>query len=157
MLRRAYIGLGSNLGDKEANISTAVRLLRDKAGKVVSLSSLFKTAPWGFDSQNDFVNAALCLETDFSPLHLLDVTKAIEIQMGRTSKSSGGEYHDRIIDIDILMIEGIAMDTPELTLPHPLMHKRAFVLEPMMEIAPDLVIPSRGKTIAELLALLQAD
>ncbi len=150
----AYVGLGSNLGDKRANIALAVRMLGEKAGKVVCLSSFYDTDPWGFESQNRFVNAALRIDTMLTPAALLATAKEIERTMGRMQKTHGGVYRDRTIDIDILLIEGVAINTPELTIPHPLMHMREFVLRPLAEIAPDLVVPATGKTVSSSLALL---
>lgn len=149
-VRRVYLGLGTNLGDRQDNIARAVRQIEGKIGKVVSLSSLFITEPWGFVSENTFANAALCVETDMAASVILAACQDIERGMGRTSKSRGGIYHDRVIDIDILIIEGESISTPALTVPHPLMHLRAFVIDPMAEIAPSLVHPPTGKTMLQL-------
>ena len=149
-VRRVYLGLGSNLGDRRDNIARAVRQIEGKVGKVVSLSSLFTTAPWGFESANTFANAALCVETGMEATGILAACQEIERGMGRTSKSRDGIYHDRVIDIDILIIEGETIDAPALTVPHPLMHLRAFVIDPMAEIAPSLLHPPTGKTMLQL-------
>lgn len=149
-VRRVYLGLGTNLGNRQDNIARAVRQIEGKVGKVVSLSSLFITEPWGFESENTFANAALCVETSMDASAILAACQDIERGMGRTSKSRGGIYHDRVIDIDILIIEGEAISTPALTVPHPLMHLRAFVIDPMAEIAPSLVHPTTGKTMLQL-------
>ena len=145
-----YLGLGTNLGDKAANLHAAVHLISGKIGKVLSLSSFYETAPWGFESENSFLNAALCVKTTLSPLEVLHATQAIERTLGRTQKSEKGIYHDRIIDIDLLLYNGEIIKTTELTLPHPFMLQRDFVMKPLVEIAPDVVHPVSGKKIREL-------
>ena len=146
-----YFGLGTNLGDKEHNLRLAVRKIEERVGKVVSLSAFYATAPWGFSSDNTFLNAALCVDTALAPLEVLQTTQEIEREMGRTHKSVGGVYSDRVIDIDLLLYGDQVLDTPELKLPHPLMHERRFVMEPLAEIAPDLVHPILKKKMRELL------
>ena len=152
----AYLGLGSNLGNRRALLMQAVRLLDERAGRVVCLSAFIETEPWGFRSEHPFLNAALCLETPLTPLQLLDATQQIERDLGRTAKSSGGHYADRPIDIDLLLCGDspdrcdLVTDTPRLTLPHPLMHRRAFVMQPLAEIAPGLVHPLLYLSMAQL-------
>lgn len=133
-MHTVYLGLGSNLGDRRGNISAAVRLLGERVGRVVRVSSMFETEPWGFTSGNMFVNAAVCVETSLSPRALLEATQAIEREMGRTEKSVDGRYHDRTIDIDILLYDDICVDEPDLKIPHPLMREREFVMRPLGEI-----------------------
>ena len=145
-----YLGLGTNLGDKAANLHAAVHLISGEIGKVISLSSFYATAPWGFESENSFLNAAICVETTLSPLEVLHATQAIERTLGRTQKSADGIYHDRIIDIDLLLYNKEIIKTAELTLPHPLMLQRDFVMKPVVEIAPDVVHPVAGKKLREL-------
>ena len=116
----AYLALGTNIGNKRRNMITAAALLAERVGDVLALSGFYETEPWGFQSENTFLNAALQLDTSLSPLELLKATQEIEIEMGRTQKSNGA-YHDRIIDIDILLYDNLVLQTPELTLPHPLM------------------------------------
>ena len=146
----AYLALGTNIGNKRRNMITAAALLAERVGDVLALSGFYETEPWGFQSENTFLNAALRLETSLSPLELLKATQQIEAEMGRTQKSNG-TYHDRIIDIDILLYDDLILQTPELTLPHPLMQDRRFVMEPLLEIAPNVVHPLFKKTIVSLI------
>lgn len=126
--------MGTNLGDKRKNIAEAIKNIGELVGDVVRQSALYETEPWGFRSDNRFVNAAVCVDTQLSPRRLLEVTQCIEREMGRTLKSDGGEYHDRIIDIDILLYGDLHIDEPDLKIPHPLMHERDFVMAPLNEI-----------------------
>lgn len=144
-----YLGLGTNIGNKRKNMVTAAALLAERAGDVLSLSSFYETEPWGFDSENTFLNAVLELETSCSPMELLHLTQQIEQEMGRTQKSDGS-YHDRIIDIDILLYGNEIIHTEELVVPHPLMQQRLFVMQPLAEIAPSLVHPVLQKSMYEL-------
>lgn len=146
----AYLALGTNIGNRRRNMITAAALLAERVGDVLALSGFYETEPWGFQSENTFLNAALRLETSLSPLELLKATQQIEAEMGRTQKSNG-TYHDRIIDIDILLYDDLILQTPELTLPHPLMQDRRFVMEPLLEIAPSVVHPVFKKTIVSLI------
>ena len=130
----AYLSLGTNLGDKRKNIAEAIKNIGELVGDVVRQSALYETEPWGFRSDNRFVNAAVCVDIQLSPRRLLEVTQRIEREMGRTLKSDGGEYHDRIIDIDILLYGDLHIDEPDLKIPHPLMHERDFVMTPLNEI-----------------------
>lgn len=129
-----YLGLGSNLGNKEQHITTAVKHLEQRVGKVRRLSSLLKTEPWGFTSPHSFVNAAVSIDTILSPHEVLEATQQIERDMGRKQKSMNGEYHDRIIDIDILLYDDMEVNEKDLIIPHPLMHQRDFVMIPLREI-----------------------
>ena len=134
-----YLGLGTNLGDKEANLRTAVRLLEERVGKVTSLSAFHATEPWGFASDHTFLNAAAGLHTSQTPLEVLERTQEIERLMGRNHKSVNGVYADRVIDIDLLLCfaedgRPVRINTEKLTLPHPLMRQREFVMKPLREI-----------------------
>lgn len=142
-----YLGLGTNLGDKEANLRTAIYKLQERIGKQVSLSSFYETAPWGFESDHSFLNAAIGLETSLSPIEILYITQEIEKELGRTKKSVNGSYSDRLIDIDILLYDTLVLQTPELTIPHPLMTERDFVMKPLIEIAGNVIHPILKKRI----------
>lgn len=146
----AYLALGTNIGNKRRNMITAAALLAERVGDVLALSGFYETEPWGFQSDNTFLNAALQLDTGLPPLELLKATQEIELEMGRTQKSNGA-YHDRIIDIDILLYDDLILQTPELTLPHPLMHERQFVMEPLAEIAPNVIHPVFKKPVVSLM------
>ena len=130
----AYLSLGSNLGDRHATMQSAILLLGKQAGSVDRVSSAIETEPWGFESANEFLNMCVRITTTLSPEQLLATTKDIELQLGRTTKSVNGQYHDRPIDIDILTYDDIHINTPSLTLPHPHMHERDFVMIPLREI-----------------------
>lgn len=134
-----YLSLGTNLGDRRSNLETALTLIGQKIGTVQVRSGIIETEPWGFESTNRFLNMVAKVLTKLDPLDVLHTAQEIEKQMGRTVKSSNSVYHDRIIDIDILLYDDLVMKTDELTIPHPLMYKRSFVMQPLAEIAPDLV------------------
>ena len=145
----AYLGLGTNIGNKRRNMITAAALLAERVGDILALSGFYETEPWGFASENFFLNAAVKLKTSFSPLELLQITQQIEKELGRVEKSNG-VYHDRVIDIDILLYEDEVLQIPGLTLPHPLMHEREFVMDPLSEIAPFVVHPVLQERIIDL-------
>lgn len=134
MKHTVYLGLGTNLGDKEENIGEAVRRIGELIGTVECQSTLLVSEPWGFESENTFVNAAIRCSTELEPMEVLVRTQEIERAMGRTQKSVDGQYHDRIIDIDILMYDDLHIDTKTLKLPHPLMNERDFVMIPLEEV-----------------------
>lgn len=129
-----YLGLGSNIGDKSLHLQTAIDEIEKRIGHVVRRSAFIDSEPWGFNSDNTFVNAVIAVNTDMTPTEVLRETQSIEREMGRTHKSVGGHYSDRIIDIDILLFGNIEMNTPELTIPHPRMNERDFVLKPLKEV-----------------------
>ena len=148
---QVYLGLGTNLGDREANIQTAIRLIGERVGIVLRQSSLIETEPWGFESPNKFLNAVILCETERPPREVLQLTQKIERDMGRkkpiggrstsaTHRTEGAvprrRYKDRPIDIDILLYDDITVDDPDLKIPHPLMHERDFVMIPLNEIRP---------------------
>ena len=124
----AYLGLGTNIGNKRRNMITAAALLAERVGDILALSGFYETEPWGFASENFFLNAAVKLKTSFSPLELLQITQQIEKELGRVEKSNG-VYHDRVIDIDILLYEDEVLQIPGLTLPHPVLKERIIDLK----------------------------
>ena len=130
-MHQLYLSLGSNLGDREHMLQEALRLIGENIGTVVRVSSFIETRPWGYESEHLFLNAACKVETTLSPTECLHVTQEIERRLGRTAKSHNG-YSP--IDIDLLSYDDVRMDTPELTLPHPRMHERDFVMIPLKEI-----------------------
>ena len=131
---QVYLGLGSNLGDKAWNLSEAIRLIGERVGQVLRQSSFIETEPWGFQSDNSFLNAVILCETNKTPREVLLLTQQIERDMGRRQKSVSVGYADRIIDIDILLYDDLTIDEPDLKIPHPLMHQRDFVMRPLQEI-----------------------
>lgn len=150
-----FLGLGSNLGNKKSILESAVNEINNRIGTIISRSDFFETKAWGFDSDNTFMNAVICISTAQKPMQILRITQDIEKELGRTAKSVNGEYHDRTIDIDILLYDDKQIKLPQLTIPHSLMHRRRFVLEPLAQIAPDIIIPGVGRSVNELLQ--QAD
>ena len=133
-MHKIYLGLGSNLGNRKENLAYAIRFIGERVGKVLRVSSFIETEPWGFESENTFVNAVILCETDLTPRQLLGATQKIEREMGRQKKSTDGGYSDRCIDIDILLYDELRVDEPDLQIPHPLMLKRDFVMIPLREI-----------------------
>ncbi len=133
-----YLGLGSNMGDKEQQLFEAIRLIGERVGPVVRQSSFIETEPWGFESFNRFLNAVILVETEYSAREVLKITQHIERDMGRKKKGncqlSRRQYTDRPIDIDILLYDDVTIDEPDLRIPHPLMYERDFVMIPLREI-----------------------
>ena len=143
---QVYLGLGSNMGDRQALLEKAIQLINERVGDVTRRSSFIETEPWGFESPNQFLNAVILAESDKTPREVLQVTQQIEREMGRKKKSkrmtasnkSDCQYTDRPIDIDILLYDNLTIDEPDLKIPHPLMHKRDFVMKPLREICQNL-------------------
>ena len=148
----AYLSLGSNVGDRETHLRDALARL-GAAGRVVAVSSFYETEPVEFTRQPWFLNCAVALETSHTPQQLMTAILRIEEKMGRQRVQKKGP---RSIDIDILMFEDIVTESKELTIPHPAMHQRRFVLEPLAEIAPNALHPILKKTIGELRDALAA-
>ena len=154
MRRAAAIALGSNLvsawGDRAANLREAVRRV-EPLGQVRAVSSFYDTAPVGYTDQPNFLNAAMLLETELEPVELMRALLMIERAMGR-DRAIAVAKGPRVIDLDLLLMDDVVMATEELTLPHPAMAERRFVLEPLAEIAPNMVDPRSGRRVAEMLA-----
>ncbi len=137
---QVYLGLGSNLGDCSRNLKRAIRLIGERVGTVVCQSSFIETEPWGFESENKFLNAVVLCETERTPREVLLLTQQIERDMGRKKKLTANSqkltanYKDRPIDIDILLYDDLTVDEPDLKIPHPLMHERDFVMIPLEEV-----------------------
>jgi 2-amino-4-hydroxy-6-hydroxymethyldihydropteridine diphosphokinase len=145
---RAYVGLGANLGDREAAIRRAAELIGAQR-----LSTIRETEPWGVEDQPLFLNAVAALDTDLPPRELLDRLLEVERELGRTR--DGFRYGPRTIDLDLLLYGAERLDEPGLTVPHPHLHERLFVLEPLAELEPGLDVPGKG-LVADLLARLQS-
>jgi len=148
-MKTVYLGIGTNLGDREVNLKKAIAMVKEHIGAVKLASSVYETEPWGFKSENYFLNMVIEVETNLSPSGLLGRILMIESLLGRLRE--GKEYKSRIIDIDILLYDKRVIKTKVLVIPHPRMHERRFVLIPLSEIAEDLIHPVLGKSIRELL------
>jgi 2-amino-4-hydroxy-6-hydroxymethyldihydropteridine diphosphokinase len=149
---RAYVGLGANLGDREATLRRAVALLDEVPGvEVVALSTLRETDPVGLLQQPRFLNGAAAVETDLEPRELLDALLEVERRLGRVR--DGLRWGPRTVDLDLLVYDDLAVDEPGLTVPHPRLHERRFALEPLAELEPGLVVPGRG-SLSDLVAAL---
>ena len=147
-----YLALGTNLGNKHENLLDALDMIGRCVGQVCRVSSFHSTEPWGFCSPNTFLNAACMVFTSLDPMECLARTQQIERQMGRMAKSVAGNYEDRIIDIDLLLYDDLSLSSPQLTLPHPLMMQRDFVIKPLAEIMPAeqfVSLKARVETTAE--------
>ena len=146
-----YLGIGTNLGEREANLRRAIELVHERVGECMACSSIYRSAPQGFVSENQFANIVAVCQTNHSPVEVLRITQAIEREMGRTEKSINGIYHDRVIDIDLLQAyegnrvmdngNGIAYSSDILKLPHPRMQERDFVMIPLREVEDILTKP----------------
>ncbi len=150
MKNTAYISLGSNIGNKTQNISLAINEIAKSIGEVLKKSSNYISEPWGFNSSEKFVNAAISIQTKYSPIELLKKLQLIEKKMGRIRSQQNG-YADRIIDLDIIYFNNEIVTTIDLKIPHPNLYIRNFVLVPLNEIVPLYIDPSNNKTINELL------
>ena len=148
---QVYLGLGSNLGDRQANMEKALKLLGDTL-QMELVSSVYETEPVGYIEQPMFLNAVCCGQTELGPLQLLSLVKGMEASLGRVSSFPNAP---RTIDVDIIFYGNVIMQTPELTIPHPRLEERAFVLIPLLEIAPDLRHPISGESIKDLAARVQ--
>lgn len=152
-MKGVFLLLGSNIGNRQEVIITAVRKINSRAGKVVRVSKLYETAPWGIAEQDLFLNAVVEIETEYTALELLDVVLSIEQELGRTRLVP--KFGPRIIDIDILLYGSGQIAEENLSVPHPAMHQRRFTLVPLAEIGGTVIHPGFNKTIDELLAVCE--
>lgn len=143
---RAYVGLGANLGDRERTIRLAAAMI-----EAVRLSSIIETEPWGFEEQPLFLNAVAEVDTELAPSALLERLLEVERELGR--ERTGPRFGPRAIDLDLLLYADLTVDEPGLTVPHPRLHERLFVLRPLAELAPGLHVPGRGEVQAILAGL----
>lgn len=146
-----FLSLGTNLGDREKNLEQAILLLEKLSNVPLQLSSLYETEAWGNSELNSFLNLVIGLRTRLSPMQLLEETQQIEKKIGRLQKTQNENYENRLIDIDLLLYGVEIYHSSRLTIPHALMHERNFVLEPLEEIASDVIFPPTGESIRELL------
>jgi len=154
-MQELIIGLGSNLGDRRKNIETAIELIRAQIGPVAAVSTFIETEPWGFESNNQFLNCAVIIEVGdendangrLSPSGIIEILQSIESGFGRVRT---GVYTDRAIDLDILFYSDRIINEPGLTVPHPKLHERDFILMSLMELCPDKVHPVLGKSVREI-------
>ena len=144
-----YLSLGTNLGDRQLNLATSINLIEAKVGTILNRSSIYQTKAWGVENQPDFLNMVIAVETHFSPQFVLTTILSIETEMGRIRER---KWYTRLIDIDLLFYGPHIIDVPNLIVPHPYLHQRNFVLQPLLEIAPLLVHPKLEKTIKQLVA-----
>ena len=153
----AFFNIGSNLGSRRLNLSRAVAALEKEFG-YFELSHAVESEPWGYESDRKFLNIGMLVHTDMEPLQLLDIAKRIESNIcSDPHRNADGSYADRVIDIDLIAVDSIVMESDRLILPHPHMAERKFVLEPMAELAPQWRHPANGMTAAEMLAMLPHD
>ena len=145
-----YLSLGSNMGDRENILELSIKEIGKRIGTITKVSSKYETEPWGFVSANKFINMAVEVTTELSPQEVSDRVHQIEDDLGRTRNSNATGYEDRVIDIDILMIDDIVSDNSVLTLPHPKMHLREFVIFPLSEIAPNAIHPLLRSSIEDI-------
>jgi 2-amino-4-hydroxy-6-hydroxymethyldihydropteridine diphosphokinase len=149
-MKKAYLLLGSNMGNRHQNLLDALSHIENYAGKVVKYSSVYETAPWGNQNQRSFFNQAVFIETLLEPVLLLHELLAIERLMGRKRDKNEAPFPPRILDIDILFYNNDSVNTVLLTIPHPRLHERNFALQPMLELAPDYKHPLTGIDIKEM-------
>lgn len=150
-MKKAFLSLGTNIGDRKKNLARAIRYINVSIGHIIDLSGIYESEPWGFEAEENFLNLVVEVISDLEPLEMMKKCLEIEEKLGRIRSDSEG-YSSRIIDIDILFYQDVVLSEPSLILPHPHLHNRRFVLEPLSEIASDYIHPVIGLSIAELLA-----
>lgn len=149
-MNQVYLLTGGNLGDRYSLLERAKKIIVEKIGKIVKESSIYETTPWGFNSEQDFLNQVLIVSTDLSPKKVLNKCFEIEKELGRVRQSE--QYSSRTIDIDILFYNDEIIHEQELIIPHERLHERRFTMEPLVEISPEYTHPKLNKTLSELLA-----
>ena len=153
-----YINIGTNLGDRRANIAAAVSALEHLTGAKALCSDAITSPPWGYQSANEFLNMAVAIDSDIAPAHMLALLKRIEDEVGTSvHRNAAGEYCDRIIDLDIMAIDQLTINTPLLTVPHPHLAERRFFIEPFMQLAPDWCHPLTHLSLAQMLQNLACE
>ena len=147
-MNEVYLQLGSNIGDRLDNLDQSIKIITERIGNVLEKSSVYESTPWGVENQRNFLNQVIFVKSNFDPYTILDLVLQIEKDMGRIRIEKWGE---RIIDIDILFIDDLIIESENLCIPHEFIAKRKFVLQPMCEIAPGFIHPKLNKTISQLL------
>ena len=147
-MNEVYLQLGSNIGDRLDNLDQSIKIINERIGNVLEKSSVYESTPWGVENQRNFLNQVIFVKSNFDPYTILDLVLQIEKDMGRIRIEKWGE---RIIDIDILFIDDLIIESENLCIPHEFIAKRKFVLQPMCEIAPGFIHPKLNKTIRQLL------
>jgi 2-amino-4-hydroxy-6-hydroxymethyldihydropteridine diphosphokinase len=148
-MSKVFLGIGTNLGNRERNLKEAILNIEEQIGRVLSSSSVYETPPWGLDAENDFLNMVVSVETNHTPAEIMKKILLIESMMGR--ERTQNRYSSRIIDIDILLYDDLVSDEKGLKVPHRLMHERKFVLVPLCELVPDMIHPVLEKSMKVLL------
>lgn len=151
MMKRIFLSLGTNMGHREQNLIDALHNIGNQVGNQGLVSPVYETEPWGFETDHNFLNMAVEVFTVLAPHQVLEQCLAIEQSLGRVRQPGMGAYTSRIIDIDVLFYEKELINDEQLVLPHPHLHKRRFILEPLCSIAPDFVHPLLGQSIQQLL------
>ena len=141
-MHQVFLEIGGNIGNKHDNFNKVYKFIKNELGKIIKKSSIYETPPWGFDAKDNFWNQVLLIETEFSPVELLQKIAEIENWFGR--KRESGKYNSRQMDIDILYFDELVTETENLTIPHPQIQNRRFVLVPLVDIAPEFVHPLLG-------------
>jgi 2-amino-4-hydroxy-6-hydroxymethyldihydropteridine diphosphokinase len=149
MMKNVFLSIGTNLGNREKNLQQAIAEIHNSIGQVLMSSSIYQTEPWGFQAEEEFLNMVVKIESDFTPIVLLEKVLKTESEMGRVRGPE--HFSSRLIDIDILLYDNIIVDKENLKIPHPLLQERRFVLVPLCEIAAELIHPALKRSFAELL------